>query len=61
MVEVNTKRSYFNKNEILLMTNVNDGINNVANALRETGPIQCRHVSCYSTKDIAASPKLRGL
>jgi hypothetical protein len=32
------KRAYFREEEVLMMTNMTDAINNVANALRETGP-----------------------
>ena len=32
------KRSCFSEDEMLLMTNMTDAVNNVANALRETGP-----------------------
>ena len=35
-------RSYFSEDEILLMmTKMNDVVNNVANALRETRPARC--------------------
>ena len=44
------KRSYFDENEILLMTNMNDVANNAANALRETGPARCRHVPCSQSQ-----------
>jgi len=32
------KRPCFSEEEILIMTNMTDALNNVANALRETGP-----------------------
>ena len=32
------KRTYFSEDEILLMTNMTNVVNNVANALRDTGP-----------------------
>ncbi|CAD6225532.1 unnamed protein product [Miscanthus lutarioriparius] len=32
------KRGNFSKEEMLLLTNMSDAVNNVANALRETGP-----------------------
>ena len=32
------KRACFSKDEMLLMTNMTNAVNNVANALRETGP-----------------------
>ncbi|CAN6173222.1 unnamed protein product [Urochloa humidicola] len=32
------KRGNFSEEEILLLTNMSDAVNNVANALRETGP-----------------------
>ena len=32
------KRPYFSEEEVLIMTNMIDVVNNVANALRETGP-----------------------
>ena len=32
------KRACFSEDEMLLMTNMTDAVNNVANALRETGP-----------------------
>ena len=35
------KRANFSEEEILMITNMSDAVNNVANALRETGP---RHV-----------------
>ena len=31
------KRPYFSEEEVLIMTNMTDAVNNVANALRETG------------------------
>jgi hypothetical protein len=31
------KRGNFTKDEIILLTNMSDAVNNVANALRETG------------------------
>ena len=32
------KRPYFSEEEVLIMTNMTDAVNNVANALREIGP-----------------------
>jgi hypothetical protein len=32
------KRPHFSDEEVLLLTNMTDAVNNVANALRETGP-----------------------
>ena len=32
------KRPYFSEEEVLIMTNMTNAVNNVANALRETGP-----------------------
>jgi hypothetical protein len=32
------KRGHFNEDELLMLINLNDAVNNVANALRETGP-----------------------
>ena len=32
------KRAYFSEEEVLMMTNMTNAVNNVANALRETGP-----------------------
>jgi hypothetical protein len=37
-VGVKSKRGTFTKDEKLLLTNMSDAVNNVANALRETGP-----------------------
>jgi len=40
-------RSYFSEDEILLMmTKMNDVVNNVANALRETRPARCWPIPC---------------
>jgi len=33
-----TKRACFSEEEVLIMTNMTNAVNNVANALRETGP-----------------------
>ena len=41
------KRSCFSEDEMLLMTNMTDAVNNVANALRETGPA---HVDAWIHK-----------
>jgi hypothetical protein len=32
------KRGNFTKDEVIMLTNMSDAVNNVANALRETGP-----------------------
>ena len=32
------KTTYFSEEEVLIMTNMTNAVNNVANALRETGP-----------------------
>ncbi|CAD6243507.1 unnamed protein product [Miscanthus lutarioriparius] len=37
-VDVKRKRGTFSEDEMLMLTNISDAMNNVANALRETGP-----------------------
>jgi len=50
---VKRKRSTFTKDEKLLLTNMSNAVNNVANALRETGPA---HVDGDLYLDVMESP-----